>query len=134
MKDIIFDDFQNCVNESLLRHKSILDITTKHSDAHARVNRAVVKAVTDCGCISINAKKQYCPLEDEDEDITKINKCLKSHVSGKLCNSCRDVLERELGNELFYITSLCDVLGLNLYDILIKEYNTMQTLGKYTFR
>ena len=29
MKDIIFDSFQNDVSESLLRHKSILDVLTK---------------------------------------------------------------------------------------------------------
>ena len=58
MKDIIFDDFQNSVNDSLLRHKSILDILTKFSESNARVNRAVAKAVTNCGCLQIDAKKQ----------------------------------------------------------------------------
>ncbi len=61
MKDVIFDDFQNSVNESLLRHKSILDILSKYSESQARVNRAVTKAVTSCGCIKINADKQILP-------------------------------------------------------------------------
>ena len=43
MKDIIFDSFQNDVNESLLRHKSILDILTKYTESSSRVNRAVAK-------------------------------------------------------------------------------------------
>lgn len=45
MKDIIFDDFQNCVNDSLIRHKSILDILTKYSESTSKVNRSVAKAV-----------------------------------------------------------------------------------------
>ena len=36
MKDIIFDDFQNCVNDSLIRHKSILDILTKYSESTSK--------------------------------------------------------------------------------------------------
>ena len=55
MKDIIFDSFQNDISESLLRHKSILDVLTKYTESSARVNRAVAKAVTNCGCIKINA-------------------------------------------------------------------------------
>ena len=55
MKDIIFDSFQNDVSESLLRHKSILDVLTKYTESSSRVNRAVAKAVTNCGCIEINA-------------------------------------------------------------------------------
>ena len=33
VKDIIFDSFQNDVSESLLRHKSILDLITKYSES-----------------------------------------------------------------------------------------------------
>ena len=58
MKDIIFDDFQNSVDNSLLRHKSILDILSKYQDSQARTTRAICKAVTNCGCIEINAFKQ----------------------------------------------------------------------------
>ena len=54
MKDIIFDSFQNDVSESLLRHKSILDVLTKYTESSSRINRAVAKAVTNCGCIEIN--------------------------------------------------------------------------------
>ncbi|WP_027633501.1 hypothetical protein [Clostridium hydrogeniformans] len=132
MKDIIFDNFQNCVDESLLRHKSILDVLTKLQESQARINRAVAKSVTNCGCIKINADKQCFP--DSEDDIETLNDCLKTHVQGELCNSCRDVIEQEIGNHLFYITSLCNDLDLNLYDIYIKEYDKMNTLGKYTFR
>ncbi|MDD6793884.1 MAG: DUF1573 domain-containing protein [Clostridiaceae bacterium] len=131
MKDIIYDDFQNSVNDSLLRHKSIIDLLTKYSESNARVSRAIAKAVTNCGCISINAKKQHLP---EDESLDNLSECLSSHIEGELCENCREVIEREMGNNLFYLTSLCNELGINLYDILLKEHDRINTLGKFTFR
>ncbi|CUO78246.1 DUF1573 domain-containing protein [Clostridium perfringens] len=133
MKDVIFDDFQNSVNNSLLRHKSILDILSKYQESQARANRAICKAVTNCGCIEICAKKQNM-LEDTDLSLEELNPRLSSHIKGDLCENCREVIERELGNNLFYLTSLCNALDLNLFDILLKEYNKMDTLGKFTFR
>lgn len=133
MKDVIFDDFQNSVNNSLLRHKSILDILNKYQESQARANRAICKAVTNCGCIEICAKKQNM-LEDTDLSLEELNPRLSSHIKGDLCENCREVIERELGNNLFYLTSLCNALDLNLFDILLKEYNKMDTLGKFTFR
>ena len=132
MKDMIFDDFQNCVSESLLRHKSILDIITKLDESQARVNRALIKSFTNCGCIEINGKKQCIP--DETQTIEELNNCLKSHLNGELCDNCRDIISTELGNHLFYIASLCNALDLNLYDILINEYDKLNTLGKYRLR
>ena len=133
MKDVIFDDFQNSVNNPLLRHKSILDILSKYQESQARANRAICKAVTNCGCIEICAKKQNM-LEDTDLSLEELNPRLSSHIKGDLCENCREVIERELGNNLFYLTSLCNALDLNLFDILLKEYNKMDTLGKFTFR
>ena len=129
MKDIIFDSFQNDVNESLLRHKSILDIMTKLNEANARVNRALAKSVTNCGCIKINAKKQNHLTNN-----TEFNPSLSAHIEGKLCDNCREVIENELGNNIFYLTSLCNCLDLNLYDIFLKEENKINILGKYTLR
>ncbi|MDZ4907051.1 DUF1573 domain-containing protein, partial [Clostridium perfringens] len=112
MKDIIFDNFQNDVNESLLRHKSILDIITKYSESSARVNRAIAKAVTNCGCIKISAQKQDIPSENNEDDFSYT---LSNHIEGKLCNNCLEIIESEIGNNLFYLTSLCNCLELNLY-------------------
>lgn len=134
MKDIIFDEFQNNVNESLIRHKSLIDIMTKIQESEARINRSIAKSITNCGCISVNAKKQHLPDEDASIDIQDLNKCLQSHIEGKLCDNCRDVIENEIGSNLFYISSLCNTLDLNLYDILLKENNKMNTLGKYNLR
>ena len=79
MKDIIFDSFQNDVSESLLRHKSIIDVLTKYTESSSRVNRAVAKAVKNCGCIEINAKKQCQSKRQHLEDLSE---CLKTHMDG----------------------------------------------------
>jgi hypothetical protein len=134
MKDVIFDDFQNSVNESLLRHRSILDIMTKLQESEARINRAVAKTVTNCGCMQVEAKKQEMPLHSDDVDIESLKHQLQTHLSGKTCENCRDVLEREIGNHMFYLASLCNLLDLNLYDILLKEYDRIDTLGKFSLR
>ena len=127
MKDIIFDNFQDSVNQSLLRHRSILDIITKYSESNSRVNRAIAKSVTSCGCIKIDASKQNISNDDSIDN-------LSNHLNGQLCDNCREVIEREMGNNLFYLTSLCNALDISLYDILIKENDKINTLGKFTFR
>ncbi|MBU3073526.1 nucleoside triphosphate pyrophosphohydrolase family protein [Clostridium estertheticum] len=132
MKDCIFDNFQNSVDESLLRHRSVLDVITKLQESDARVNRAVAKSVTNCGCIKLEEKNMYTPPNIDYLNLDTSTS--QSPVQGALCENCREVLEKELGNNLFYITSLCNILGLNLYDILLKEYNKISTLGKYTMR
>lgn len=131
MKDLIFDEFQNAVDSCLLRHKSILDIMTKLQESQARVNRAVVKSVTSCGCLKINAEKQCI---QENIDLDDMSGCLDTHLIGNICDNCREVVEREMGNHLFYLTSLCNTLDINLFDILLKEYNKISTFDKFTFR
>ena len=133
MKDCIFDNFQNSVDESLLRHRSILDIITKFQESGSRVNRAVAKSVTNCGCIKVKTKS-YAPPSIDDLTLDDLDTPHDTHVQGKLCENCREVIEKELGNNLFYTTSLCNLLDLNLYDILLKEYDKISTLGKYTMR
>lgn len=131
MNDLIFDNFQDTVASSLLRHKSILDILSKHQDSQARVTRAICKAVTSCGCVQIDASKQgFC----DTYSISELKTSLKSHVDGSLCENCRKVIENELGNNIFYLVSLCETLGINFFDILVKENEKMKTLGEFTFR
>lgn len=131
MKDIMVDEFQYMVQELLVRNKSIVDSITKYQDSNARVNRAIVKAVTQCGCIKIHAKKQLFP---ENGDFEEIKSAMKTHVEGKLCDNCRDQIEKDIGRNLFYLASICNTLDLNLYDILIKEYDRLKMLGKYNLR
>jgi hypothetical protein len=128
LKDFICEDFQQSVSELLIRHKSILDIMTKLEESQSRVNRAVAKAVTNCGCIEVDAKKQLIPL---DADIEDLKNCMSSHIKGELCENCKDIIEKEIGNNIFYITSLCNALGISLSTVLEKEYEKINTLGIY---
>ncbi|WP_164742577.1 nucleoside triphosphate pyrophosphohydrolase family protein [Caldicellulosiruptor changbaiensis] len=131
MKDIFIDDFQYVVDELLIRNKSILDSLTKFSESAARVNRSIIKSVTNCGCIRINAKKQEIPI---DVSLKEAKKYLKTHVEGQLCENCRDLIEKEIGSTLFYLASICNTLDLNLYDIVLKEIERMKTLGEFNLR
>lgn len=128
MKDLLYDHFQDSVGELLIRHKSILDILTKYQESQARVNRAVVKSVTSCGCIEINSKKQNF---NDNVAYPDLKNYMDTHLSGNLCANCRDVIEKELGNNLFYVAALCNVLDISMYDVLLKEYEKMNTLGIY---
>ena len=129
MKDLIFDNFQNDVADLLLRHKSILDVMTKYNESTSKVNRAIAKSVTECGCLKIQADKQK---NNDDDDFFK--SCVETHLKGKLCENCRDIIEKELGNNLFYTTALCNTIDINLFDVLLKESNKLNTLGKYNLK
>ena len=115
MKDIIFDNFQDSVDNCLIRHRSILDVLTKYTESSSRINRSVAKAVTNCGCIQINASKQKT-LKENYSNENDIKKHLNPHITGKLCDDCREVIEEEIVTNLFYLTSLCNQLNINLYD------------------
>ena len=73
--------FQKNVEENLVRHYSILDIVSKFQETNARVNRALFRAVTDCGCISVDASKQVLPDDCSFEDI-------RNHIQSHLEGSC----------------------------------------------
>lgn len=124
------EDFQSIVSKVLVRHKSILDTMTKLDEYNARINRAVAKSVTSCGCISINAKKQ----DFGTDSLENMVKNAKTHVEGEICIGCQDIIEEEIGSYLFYLASLCNSLGLNLQDILEKELDRIKTLGIYSLK
>lgn len=128
MKDLLCNNFQDTVDELLIRHKSILDVLSKFEESQARVNRAVVKSVTSCGCIEINSKKQNF---NSDISLQELRNFLDTHLKGKLCDQCRDVIEKELGNNLFYMAALCNLLDISMYDVLIKESEKIKTLGVF---
>ncbi|AHM55459.1 hypothetical protein EAL2_c01250 [Peptoclostridium acidaminophilum DSM 3953] len=129
MSDFNFNTFETRVSESLIRHKSILDVITKLQESASKVNRAIVKSATDCGCIEITAKKQSIP---SDITYSELSSYLNSHVEGELCENCRDVIEAELGNHLFYVTSLCNILDIDFETMLKKEHDKIGALGKYS--
>lgn len=128
MKDLNWDEFQDTVADCLIRHKSILDVLSKLHETSARVNRAISKSVTSCGCIQINAKKQQVPSEIRLYELVSY---MDTHTKGQLCDNCREIVELEIGNLLFYLAALCNILGLNLEDIMSAENEKLATLGIY---
>jgi hypothetical protein len=130
LKDLICDEFQNTVSELLIRHHSVLDVLSKLQESCARTDRAVIKSVTGCGCLSIEAKKKAIP---PDASLMELKDYFDSHLQGELCPNCRDIVETEIGKSLFYMTALCNLLDLNLYDIFLKEQKKITTLRIFNF-
>lgn len=127
-KNLLLDQFQELVSETLIRHKSVLDVMSKFQEANARANRAVAKAVTSCGCVQINASKQEIP---GDASLYDLHEHMDNHVSGVMCDHCRETLEAELGREMFYLAALCNAFGLNLHDVTLKEHQRVSALGVF---
>jgi hypothetical protein len=119
-------EFQQQVSELLLRHRSLLDVVTKYSQSNASVNRAVAKSVTECGCIQLNARNQGFS-EQMEPDQARLQS--KSHMNGQLCENCRDVIQSEMGKNLFYLSALSNLLDVNLEDVVAKEADKCSTLG-----
>lgn len=132
MKDLICDEFQNTVENLLIRHHSILDVISKLSEATCRVNRSVVKSVTECGCVSVEAQKIQIP--ENVQSISELKSFLDNHVRGQLCPHCEEIVSSELGKLLFYTAALCNTLDINLYDVFIKEQKKAAALGVYNMR
>jgi len=128
VKDLLCSGFQEAVDGCLIRHKSIIDVLTKLSESSARVNRAVAKAVTSCGCVRIEAGKQVFP---EEASLAEMARRTPTHVNGQLCDQCREAIENELGRNLFYLAALCNLLDVSLYDALIKENDRLSALGVF---
>jgi len=129
VKDLLCDGFQETVGDYLIRHRSILDVMSKLTESASRVNRAVAKAVTTCGCIEIEAEKQKIPPDLESFESLKEH--MSTHLKGKLCDHCTEILEDEMGRNLFFLAALCNLLDLNLYDILLKEQERVACLGVF---
>lgn len=129
MTDNICNDFQDNVSKYLVRHRSILDVITKLQDSAARTNRAIVKSVTACGCMKIEADKQ--PIPDE-VTLDKMGEYVQTHLEGKLCPECFEKVEAELGKLLFYMAATCTLLNLNLGSVIGSENNRISTLGIYS--
>lgn len=126
MKDGNCIAFQEAVDSYLIRHRSILDVLSKFQESSARVNRAVAKAVTNCGCLCINACRQPVTTTMSLEEFRQQ---ANSHLQGELCEHCREALVSEIGTSLFYQAALCSLLGLELDQIMIQEAERLNMLG-----
>jgi hypothetical protein len=102
---------------------------SKLQEACARVNRAIAKAVTSCGCLKIEATKQPIP---EEASLREIADYVETHITGELCPACREVIESELGSNLFYLAAACTLLNLDLEQVMSRENDRIATLGLYS--
>ncbi len=123
--------FQKTVGEYLVRHRSILDTITKYQESCSRVNRAIAKSVTTCGCISVSAAKQELPASMRIEDFKA---SVSTHLKGELCDTCRDIVSTELGNNIFYVAAICELLGLEMHEVINSERDRLSTLGYFKMR
>lgn len=124
----LLDQFQDQVSDLLIRHRSILDVISKTQEATARINRALTKAVTECGCIQVIGKKQSY---DDNKTLNENRNLLHTHVNGQLCEHCQEVLTAELGKNLFYLAALCNTVDIQLTDVLKSESERLNTLGVF---
>lgn len=121
MKKTLTEDFQDTVSKYHIWNKSVLDVLTKLQMSNAKMNRATVKSVTGCGCIEIEGKKSVVEFASSGG----------TQIKGVLCDDCRANIEKEIGENLYYIISLCNTLDLNVDKIIRKELERVKTLGKY---
>jgi len=129
MDKLSLNEFQKKVDEVLIRHRSVLDILTKLQESSTRVNRGVAKSATYCGCIEIHVKKQEIP---PDILYSELKDYMDDHITGELCDICREKIQEEISSNLFYITSICNLFDINM-EKLLSDYNenNLKTLGQY---
>lgn len=128
MSGLTLKQFQDQVSDLLLRHRSLLDVLSKSQQSSASVNRSVIKSVTECGCISLQANKQ--PYRNE-LTLEEAKDLIQTHINGSLCENCVDAITVQLGKHLFYLSALCNLLDLDLDDIVAKESQKCSTLGLF---
>ncbi len=128
MRDLLCDDFQASVATHLVQNKSILDSITKLNESSMRIQRAITRAVTQCGCIRIDASRQRVP---EVASLEELGQVLDSHVRGELCPECRESVETEVGGSLCYIAAVCELVGVSMYDCLIGVDKRIRALGMF---
>lgn len=129
MNKFSLNEFQEKVDEVLVRHRSILDILTKLQESSTRVNRGVAKSATYCGCIELHVKKQEIPV---DISYSQVKAYMDNHVKGELCDICREKIQEEISSNLFYITALCNLFDINMEDLLTNyNENNLKTLGQF---
>ena len=124
MSDLKSEDFQKKVSHLIIRNQNVIDILTKCQSACSKICRSSVKTATGCGCLKINVEKKLSPISSEE----------LTGISGSLCPDCKDIIENEIGEMLFYIAGLCNAMGLSMRDIMKKEIKNIEVLGKYSLR
>lgn len=127
------EQFQNFIDDLVLRNKSILDQMTKLQDASARLNRTLSKSATTCGCIKMNIIKQqldFAHITSPEE----LKSLLSTHVEGYPCPECNEAIEKEMGRVLFYLAAIANTLGISLSSVLENEKTRTNLLGNYSLK
>lgn len=129
MNNFSLQEFQQKVDEVLIRHRSVLDILTKLQESSTRVNRGVAKSVTYCGCIQLDIKKQEIP---SDISFLQLKGYMDDHIKGQLCDVCKEKIQEEISSSFFYMTALCNLFEIDMEE-LFKNYtnNNLNTLGQF---
>lgn len=127
------EQFQNFIDDLVLRNKSILDQMTKLQDASARLNRTLSKSATTCGCIKMNITKQqldFAHITSSEE----LKSLLSTHIEGYPCPECNEAIEKEMGRVLFYLAAIANTLGISLSSVLENEKTCTNLLGNYSLK
>ncbi len=122
------NNFQEVVDDVLIRHRSILDILTKLQESSAKINRAVAKSATYCGCIQIHVEKQEVP---SDASYSQLKGYMNNHIKGELCDICKEKIEHEISTNFFYLTAMCNLFKIDIEDMLTNYNEQLKALGKY---
>lgn len=118
------ENLNETIKKYYRRNRSLVDTISKCQGSVEKAARSITKAATHCGCIEFCAKKQPPGLEEEVPIL----------LSGKLCSGCQDEIEKNIGQSIFYLFSLCYVLGLDVEAIMEEEVQRVKTLGKFNLR
>ena len=78
--------------------------------------------------IQVDAGRQTVPA---NISYWEMKEHMETHVKGEMCEHCREVLEQEIGRNLYYLTALCDLFGLRLERVLQEEQKRIATLGVF---
>ena len=124
------EDFQSKVSLLIARNNNILDILTKFQDSTGKTSRSVIKSATGCGCVKIIGEKALLDIDT----MKSLSPKELSGIEGEICPSCRERIEDEIGETLFYIAGLCNAMGFSMKDIMKKEISNVEMLGKYSLK
>ena len=102
-------------------------------ESSARVQRAVAKAVTVCGCIEIDAARQALPdPASEDISYADLKQYVQSHLGGSFATIAATSSKRSWARPTFTPPRCAETFNLHAADILAKEKQRLDTLGIYS--
>jgi hypothetical protein len=130
LNNTITEEFQCTVKENDYFNKNILEQLAKLQEVSAKLNKTVIRACTYCGCIEINANNKLYSY-DGDINLDMIKLLDPHHISGDLCEDCKDLIEKNIGSCLYYLACISNSFDLKLNEVLLKEMNKINILGKF---